>query len=163
VLSFRKSASPAQCAFYWLFLTALVYSHPLGLFMLAAHGVAYLLVRRALKLKFGWWIAIQIAVILTVAPWLPNFLDPRPDFPMPGYSLRFLLALPLEYVGGNGIAFFLCLAIVAFGMIFGEDFVKGLPENLILLTWTGTPPVLMYVYSYIFQPIFGPPRYHLFI
>jgi hypothetical protein len=110
-----------------------------------------------------WWIAIQIAVILTVAPWLPRYFDHGTDYPMPRYSIRFLLAVPLEYVGGNGIAFILCLAIVAFGLFFGEDFVKGLPENLILLTWTGTPPVLMYGYSYIFQPIFGPPRYHLFI
>ena len=36
-------------------------------------------------------------------------------------------------------------------------------ENLILITWATMPPLLMYVYSYLSQPIFGPPRYHLFI
>ena len=36
-------------------------------------------------------------------------------------------------------------------------------ENLVLLTWAAVPPVLMYLYSYLFQPIFGPARYHLFI
>ena len=38
-----------------------------------------------------------------------------------------------------------------------------LSEKVVLLTWSAVPPVLMYVYSYFFQPIFGPPRYHLFI
>jgi 4-amino-4-deoxy-L-arabinose transferase-like glycosyltransferase len=163
VLSFRKAASPAQCALYWLLLSALVYSHPLGLFMVTAHGVACLLVRRALKLKLLWWLAIQIAVILTVAPWLRRYLDHGTDYPVSRYPIRFLLAVPLEYVGGNGIALLVCLAIVASGLLVREDFARSLPENAILLTWTGTPPLLLYAYSYFFQPIFGPPRYHLFI
>ena len=120
VFSFRRSATTAQCALYWLLLTSLVYSHPLGLFMVAAHGLAYLLVRHALKLKLGWWLTIQIAVILSVAPWLPRYLDHGTDYPMPRYSIRFLLAVPLEYVGGNGIALLVCLAIVVFGL-FGRE------------------------------------------
>jgi mannosyltransferase len=163
VFSFRKSAAPVLCVAYWLILSSLVYSHPLGLFMVAAHGIAYLLVRRALKLKPGWWLTIQIAVLLTIAPWLPRFLDHGTDYPMPRYSIRFLLAVPLEYVGGNGFALFGCLAIIAFGMVAKEGLKNKLPENVILLTWTAVPPTLMYLYSYFFQPIFGPPRYHLFI
>ena len=163
VFSFRKSATSGQCATYWLLLSSLVYSHPLGLFMVAAHGLAYLLVRRVLKLKLGWWLTIQIAVILTIAPWLPRYLDHGTDYPMPRYSIRFLLAVPLEYIGGNGIALLVCLAIVAFGLFAREGLMSKLSEKVVLLTWTAVPPVLMYVYSYFFQPIFGPPRYHLFI
>jgi mannosyltransferase len=163
IFSFRRSAMAAQYALYWLLLSSLVYSHPLGLFMVAAHGIAYLLVRHALKLKLGWWLTIQIAVILTVAPWLPRYLDHGTDYPMPRYSIRFLLAVPLEYVGGNGIALIVCLTIVVFGLIAREGLKSKLSEKVVLLTWSFLPPVLMYVYSYFFQPIFGPPRYHLFI
>ena len=131
--------------------------------MVAAHGLAYLLVRHDLKLKLGWWLAIQIAVFLTFAPWLTRYLDHGTDYPMPRYSIRFLLAVPLEYVGGNGIALFACLAIVTFGLLSRGNLVVKLSEYLILLTWMVVPPTLMYVYSYFFQPIFGPPRYHLFI
>jgi len=163
VFSFRKTASLAQCVIYWLLLSALVYSHPLGLFMVAAHGLAYLTVRRTLTLKFWRWLVIQVAVILTIAPWLPRYLDHGTDYPMPRYSIRFLLAVPLEYVGGNGIALLACLAIVALGLISREKPVANLSEKLILLIWTAVPPSLMYLYSSVFQPIFGPPRYHLFI
>src|SRR5258708_1698340 len=47
-ISFRRAVKPAQIFAYWLLLTSLVYSHPLGLFMVAAHGLAFLLVRRSL-------------------------------------------------------------------------------------------------------------------
>jgi hypothetical protein len=131
--------------------------------MVAAHGLAYLLVRRDFKLKLGCWLAIQVAVILTIALWLPRYLDHGTDYPMPRYSIRFLLAVPIEYVGGNTIALFACLAIVTFGLLSGGNSVVNRPENLILLTWTVVPPTLMYLYSLFVQPIFGPPRYHLFI
>jgi mannosyltransferase len=162
-LSFRTSATVAQCVAYCLLLSSLVYSHPLGLFMVAAHGLAYLLVRRALKLRLGWWFLTQIAVILTIAPWLPRYLDHGTDYPMPRYSIRFLLAVPLEYVGGNGIALLVCLAIVALGMVATKGLKNKWPENVVMLVWTSAPPVSMYLYSYALQPIFGPPRYHLFI
>ena len=32
-----------------------------------------------------------------------------------------------------------------------------------LLTWMIVPPVAMFVYSRVGRPIFGPPRYHMFI
>jgi mannosyltransferase len=31
-----------------------------------------------------------------------------------------------------------------------------------LIVWAAVPPVLMYVYSFLGQPIFGPSRYHLY-
>ncbi len=48
LLSFRHTARRTQCLPYGLLLIALVYSHPVGLFMVAAHGLAYLLVRSCL-------------------------------------------------------------------------------------------------------------------
>jgi 4-amino-4-deoxy-L-arabinose transferase-like glycosyltransferase len=169
-LSFRRQAKPAQCLAYGLLLVSLAYSHPLGLFMVAAAGLAYLLVRPSLELSLGWWLAIQFAVVLTVAPWLGPYMDHGTDYPMPRYPIRYLLAVPIEYVGGNAIVLFACTSVIAFGLFAGERNRTGrrfatdhVPENLILLTWTAAPPISMYLYSYLFQPIFGPARYHLFV
>ena len=89
---------------------------------------------------------------------------------MSRHSIRFLLAVPIEYVGGNSIALLLCVAIILFGMLSGERVgcwlrlaISKSAENLVFMTWAAVPPLLMYCYSYLSQPIFGPPRYHLFI
>src|SRR5262249_5735835 len=74
---------------YWLLLTSLVYIHPLGLFIVAAHGLAYLLVRKGLMLRFRSWLVIPLAVALAIAPWIPHYLDHGTDYPLPRYSLRF--------------------------------------------------------------------------
>jgi len=89
---------------------------------------------------------------------------------MPRYSIRFLLAVPIEYVGGNAIVLVICMAIIAFGLLSPRQIGLGrrpaidtASQDLILIIWLASPPVLMYLYSSLFQPIFGPPRYHLFI
>ncbi len=169
-ISFRRGAKPRHCLVYWLLLTSLVYSHPLGLFMVAAHGLAFLLVRPSLKLSLRAWLLIQLAVILAIAPWLGRYMDHGTDYPMPRYSIRFLLAVPIEYVGGNAIVLVICMAIIAFGLLSPRQIGLGrrpaidtASQDLILIIWLASPPVLMYLYSSLFQPIFGPPRYHLFI
>jgi uncharacterized membrane protein len=165
-LEFRRSAVWRIRVAYGLLLTGLVYSHPLGLFMVAAHGLAYLLVRKSLVLGFRSWLAIQAAVALAIAPWIPRYLDHGTDYPLPMYSLRFLLAVPIEYVGGNGIVLLACLLIVAIGLVtreHGRLIVPHVPENLMLLSWLVFPPVAMFAYSRVGRPIFGPPRYHMFI
>jgi 4-amino-4-deoxy-L-arabinose transferase-like glycosyltransferase len=165
-LQFRKSVGWRELILYWLSLTALVYSHPLGLFMVAAHGVAYLLVRQSLVLGLRSWLAVQAAVALAIAPWISRYLDHGTDYPLPRYSLRFLLAVPIEYVGGNSVVLLACLTIIAIGLVSFEHrrpVVSHVTENLILLSWMILPPVAMFVYSWVGRPIFGPPRYHLFI
>jgi 4-amino-4-deoxy-L-arabinose transferase-like glycosyltransferase len=170
LLSFRHTANKSQCLTYGLLLTALVYSHPVGLFMVAAHGLAYLLVRSALVLPLRWWLAIQLVVILAVVPWLGRYLDHGTDYPMPRYPPQTLLAVPIEYIGGNRIVLAVCLAIVGFGLVSwtpGDQprrpSITNRTEDLILVTWAAAPPLGMYLYSFLFQPIFGPARYHLFI
>ena len=51
-IEFRHAATLRSKITYWLLLTGLVYSHPLGLFMVAAHGLASLLVHRSLRAGF---------------------------------------------------------------------------------------------------------------
>lgn len=161
----RRAGTPAKAA-YWLLLTGLVYSHPLGLFMVAAHGLAYLVIRRSLTLGFRSWLLIQLAVLLATLPWIPRYLDHGTDYPLPRYSPRFLLAIPIEYIGGNALVLLACTLVIAVGLFSAEG--RGCrlarpAENLLLIAWLTVPPVLMYTYSRVGQPIFGPPRYHLFI
>jgi 4-amino-4-deoxy-L-arabinose transferase-like glycosyltransferase len=169
-LSFRSQAQLLRRLAYGVLLVSLAYSHPLGLFMVGAHGLAYLLVRASLALSLARWLLIQFAVMLAAAPWLGRYMDHGTDYPMPRYPIRFLLAVPIEYVGGNAIVLLACMALIAYGLFswhrngFGPRVAcDHLPENLIFLTWTAAPPISMYIYSYLRQPIFGPARYHLFI
>jgi mannosyltransferase len=171
MLSFRQAAGPARCVVYALLLIAMAYSHPLGLFMIAAHGLAYLLVRPAFALTLPRWLLIQLGVALAILPWLRRYLDHGTDYPIPRYGLRFLLAVPIEYIGGNRLVLLACLAIVAVGLVAYVRRPDGdrryfridhPAEGLILIVWAAVPPGLMYAYSYVGQPIFGPSRYHLF-
>jgi hypothetical protein len=97
-------------------------------------------------------------------------MDHGTDYPMPRQAIRFLFAVPIEYVGGNSAVLGLCLAIVVSGLLKRESIGRRSPlsfdfspENLVFMTWAAMPPIFMYCYSYLSQPIFGPPRYHLFI
>ena len=171
LLSFRQAAGPGRCLVFALLLAALAYSHPLGLFMIAAHGLAYILVRPALRLRLTSWALIQLGVVLAILPWLRRYLDHGTDYPMPRYPIRYLLAVPIEYIGGNSLVLPICLAIVAAGLVAYVRRPDGdrrylridhPAESLILIVWAAVPPALMYAYSYVGQPIFGPSRYHLF-
>ncbi|HKM52596.1 MAG TPA: glycosyltransferase family 39 protein, partial [Isosphaeraceae bacterium] len=163
---FRRWAGGITRLLYGTLLAALVYSHPVGLFMVAAHGLAYLIVRGSLQLRFRSWLVIQLGVLIAIAPWVPRYLDHGTDYPLPRYTIRFLFAVPIEYIGGNSAALLVCVLIIGMGFVARKDLHLNLDlrvENLILLVWLTAVPVLMYTYSWIFRPIFGPPRYHLFI
>ncbi len=165
-LEFRRTESIPLRIAYGLMLTALVYSHPVGLFMVAAHIAAYLLVRRSLALGFRSWLVILAGVLLAIAPWLPRYLDHGTDYPLPRYSLRVLLAVPIEYIGGNSLVLLACILVIAAGLFTTQGRRPRLSqpvESGILLCWLVVPPVLMFVESWLRQPIFGPGRYHLFI
>jgi hypothetical protein len=171
LLSFRHAAGAGRCVVYALLLLALPYTQPLGLFMIAAHGLAYLIARPALLLSFPRWSMIQVGVMLGIAPWMRHYLDHGTDYPMPYYKIRYLLAAPTEWIGGNSLVLPICLAIVAVGLVTivrGPDGdrrrlrVDRPVEGLILIVWAVVPPVLIYAYSFVGVPIFGPSRYHLY-
>ena len=90
---------------------------------------------------------------------------------MPCYPIRYLLAVPIEYIGGNSLVLLVCLAIVAVGLVTIGAARWGWPSAsasstrsraLILIVWAAVPPALIYAYSFVGEPIFGPSRYHLF-
>jgi 4-amino-4-deoxy-L-arabinose transferase-like glycosyltransferase len=165
-LSFRHRAGLRLKVLYGLLLAALIYSHPLGLFMVAAHALAYLLLGPRLALSLRSWLLIQLAVFVSIAPWLPRYLDHGTDYPLPRYAIRYLLAAPIEYTGGNSLVLPACGLIIALGLCSLEDRRLRLnrpSEGLVLLVWLVVPPMLMFAYSWLERPIFGPARYHLFI
>ena len=98
-------------------LAALVYSHPLGLLMLAALALAGLVdVRRT----FGGlrrWLAVHGAVTILILPWIGNYLDHPPEFVSDRLPLRFLLGTPIGFIGGNSLLLLGLVALVALGII----------------------------------------------
>jgi len=165
-LEFRRGASWSLVTIYSGLLIALVYTHPLGLFMAAAHGLAYIVLGRRTVLSPGRWATAWCLTGLAVAPWIRRYLDHGTDHPMPRYPIRFLIGIPIEYIGGNSLTLIPWALLIAGGLLVWKAGKLGLRkpyEEGALLCWFAAPPLLMYTYSWIGQPIFGPSRYHLFV
>jgi uncharacterized membrane protein len=165
-LSFRTSAGWARAIAYALLLAAIVYTQPLGLFMLAAHVAAYVAVRGSLKLSTGRWISAVAMTCLLIAPWIGNYFDHPPDYPLPRYPLKYLIAVPIEYIGGNALTLIPLAALIAHGLLAWRDgrlTLREPAEAIALLCWFAVPIVAMYLYSQVGHPIFGPSRYNLFV
>src|SRR5262245_7163784 len=75
LLSFRESAPAGKQLAFLACLVALGYTHPLGLLMAGALGLAYLVDARGYKLPAWRWAIIQAVAILAVAPWIGRYLD----------------------------------------------------------------------------------------
>jgi hypothetical protein len=171
LLSFRRSASDMKVALYVLVVAVLVYSHPLGLLMAAALALASLLNGRALNLPRKTWIAIHVAIALVVGPWLPCYFNHPPEYVVGRLPVRFLIGLPIGFIGGNRFSLLVTLAVIAFGLAgtrAGEPVHRRLAIEYpvaasCLLIWLMLPPVLLYAYSQLAHPIFGPARYTLFV
>ena len=165
-LEFRCSARRELLVLYAALLIALVYTHPLGLFMLAAHVAAFLAVGRLTLLTFRRWILVMALTTSGVAPWVPRFLDHAPESTLPRQSIRFLLAIPIEFVGGNSLTLLPFGGLIVLGLVTrtGRRLKLREPfEGPALACWLVVPPVLMYAYSFFGHPIFGPARYHLYV
>jgi mannosyltransferase len=165
-LAFRHTASRGHLIRYAVLLASLIYTHPVGLFMVAAHGFAYLLVRRSLVLSPKRWLSAMALTLTSVLPWLGRYLDHTPEHLLPRYPIRFLLGLPIEYIGGNSITLLPLVCLIATGMVTfcGWRLVLREPASgVAVLCWFVVPPALMYAYSFVGYPIFGPARLHLFV
>jgi 4-amino-4-deoxy-L-arabinose transferase-like glycosyltransferase len=168
LLGFRSASSRGRRALYALTLAAMAYSHPLGLLMVATLGVAYLWNRRALALPQGAWLGIQVVVALVVAPWIPAYLDHTPETVTGRLSPRFLVGLPIGFTGGTSITLAVCAALIGLGLFGGRRldqsrnaWAGGGPSCLLI--WFALPPIVLYAYSLVGHPLFGPARYTLFV
>lgn len=165
-LRFRRSATVVQVLGYAALLAALIYTHPLGIFMVAAQGVAYLVVGRHLALKPGRWLAALGLAAAAVLPWVGRYVDHPPEYILPRYPLRFLLGVPIEYIGGNGLSLLPLAVLIGAGLLTMRDRRLSFREPTvgpIVLVWFVAPVGLIYGYSFVGYPIFGPARIHLFV
>jgi 4-amino-4-deoxy-L-arabinose transferase-like glycosyltransferase len=156
---------------YGLSLVGLAYSHPLGLVMVGTLGSTSLLYFRAFRLSPGGWLCVHLAVMLTVMPWVTQYTNHPPESMSGLLPLRYLLGMPIGFVGGNFIVLLVCAMLIVYGIlninIYNVSRIEiGLEPVVLtnsLLLWLLIPPVFLYVYSRVAYPIFGPARYTLFV
>jgi hypothetical protein len=172
-LLFSQGRSPriGKLMLYALASIAVAYSHPLGLLMVGALGLASLLNRRAFQLSWRNWLFTHLAIAAAVLPWVGKYLDHAPESTSGLLSIRFLLGTPIGFIGGNFATLFLCALLIAYGLC-GFEWPEGggfrvVPERGVpvvsLGIWLLVPPVVLYLYSRVAHPIFGPARYTLFV
>ncbi|MFO0891480.1 MAG: glycosyltransferase family 39 protein [Isosphaeraceae bacterium] len=155
----------ARLCVYTLGLTALLYTHPLGLLMAGALFLATALGPRRLFGTRGRWVGVHVAAILLAAPWLPRYIDHAPEFLTGRLPVKFLLGTPIGFLGGNGLVLAGLVGLAALGLL-RRVAVGRRPEPSALaglLIWLAVPPSLLYAYSLVGSPIFGPARYTLFV
>jgi mannosyltransferase len=165
------SPKPWRLVLYALSLIALVYSHPLGMLMVGALGLASVLFRQSFRITWRGWLYTHVAVVLAIAPWVPQYLDHAPESLTGLLPLRYLLGMPIGFIGGNFTILLVCSLLIAYGLcIVQRRKPGGIPivlerpvSSFSLAIWLAVPPLLLYAYSRVAHPIFGPPRYTLFV
>jgi mannosyltransferase len=172
-LLFSQGRSPRieKLALYALALIAIAYSHPLGLLMVGALGLASFLHRQAFQLSGRSWLLTHLAIAVAIVPWVGKYLDHAPESISGLLSLRFLLGMPIGFIGGNFRALLVCSLLIAYGLCGlqrrengGFRFVRERAAPSVSLgIWLLVPPVVLYAYSHVAHPIFGPARYTLFV
>ena len=56
------------------------------------------------------------AVVLAVAPWLGQYLDHPPESTTGLLPLRYLLGMPIGFIGGNFSILLVCVLLIAYGL-----------------------------------------------
>jgi mannosyltransferase len=156
---------------YGLCLIALAYSHPLGLLMVAALALASGIFHDDFQISWRRWLFTHLMVVLAIVPWVNQYLDHAPESTTGLLPLRYLLGMPIGFIGGNFSALVICLLLIVYGLCQVQGYTDSRPRivldtkapSIALLIWLMVPPLLLYTYSYISHPIFGPARYTLFV
>ena len=171
-LLFSHARTPGRwrLGFYGLCLVAVGYSHPLGLLMIGALGLASFLNQRVFQISLWEWLHVHLIVILALVPWVAQYLDHAPESTSGPLPLRYLFGMPIGFIGGNSVVLLVCIILIIYGL-FGTRHERNSSQPLLgrfaptlsLIIWLVVPPVLLYIYSRMMHPIFGPPRYTLFV
>src|SRR5207249_2106628 len=129
-------------------------------------GLASLLFLRQFLGTWWRWLGAHLGALFLAAPWIGFYFDHAPEFLTGRLPIKFLLGTPIGFVGGNFVLLLGLLGVVGFGLtrrrsIFLESGDWTGPVCLSL--WLVVPPLLLYAYSWIGSPIFGPARYTVFV
>jgi uncharacterized membrane protein len=151
---------------YMLGLTALLYSHPLGLIMAGTLGVGSLLFVRSFFGTYVRWSAAHLGAFVLAGPWLPHYFDHSPEFLSGRLPIKFLIGTPIGFLGGNAVVLLALVALIAFGISRRRGSLRAWGDwagPACLVLWLILPPSMLYAYSRLASPIFGPSRYTLFV
>jgi uncharacterized membrane protein len=173
MLALRTVWTPAKAALYTICLTALAYSHPLGVLMFVTLALAGLFDLGRHVSHWLHWLAVYGTTAVLVLPWVPHYLDHPPEFLSGRLPLKFLLGTPIGFIGGDsrlllGLAACIAFGIARWGLVVDANRRWHLDRRRLigpafLLLWLVVSPVALYVYSRIADPIFGPARYTVFV
>ena len=171
LFSHARSPRPWRLVLYSLSLIAIVYSHPLGLLMVGTLGLVSVAFRQALRVSWHAWLSIQFVVALVVTPWMSHYLDHAPESTTGVLPIQYLIGMPIGFIGGNSWVLLFCVLLIVYGLCQLERQSRGWihlifkpsVQSVSLLIWLMLPPLLLYTYSLVLHPIFGPSRYTLFV
>ena len=167
LLRLHDRVSTARLALLAVLVAAMILCHPLGLLMLPALGLAAVIERRSLAISPLRWALTIAATGLMLAPWIWRYFDHDPESTSGRLPLRFLLGLPIGFTGGDSRILAALAVAIAIGLwprsAFGitKPRTQGTPWPFV--SWLVVPPTLLYTYSWLSWPIFGPSRYNLFV
>ena len=105
-----------------------------------------------------------------MTPWVGRYLGHPPEFVTGPLSLRFLFGKPIGFIGGTFLVLALCSMLIVYGQCAVQREENGRlrvvlddPARCVsLLIWLAVPALILYAYSRVAHPIFGPARYTLF-
>jgi hypothetical protein len=167
LLAFRDGVRPWRAAVQTSLLAALAYSQPLGLFMGVALGLGALLDRPRSRLTMRAWLAIHLAAAVLVLPWIGHYLDHPPEFLSDRPTLKLLLGMPIGFTGGDSRILVLLVSAILVGLAPFD--IRGLTRGPRvagagpILVWLILPPLMLFAYSLLKYPIFGPSRYNVYV
>jgi len=161
----RAGAAWWRTTAYAACLAAAILAHPLALLMWVALGAASALDVRGFFGSWKGWLVANLAPPLLTAGWLRYYFDHPPEHLNGPLSIKFLLGTPISFLGGNFLALGLLVGLIGFGLArrrkAGDAGDWVAPACLGL--WLILPPTMLYIYSRIGSPIFGPARYTLYV
>ena len=159
LLSFEGKPSQWRKLAYVLALDGLALAHPLGLLMVATIAGASWFGRRRFQLSTRAWLGLHVAAGVLISTWIHHYLDHPPEVTSSEWlAPRYLVGLPIGFIGGNRFVLGGCLLLILWGTSGGRRFSAWIP-----LVWFAVPPLLLYGYSLVSHPIFGQARYTLFV
>ena len=156
VFSHARTPRLWKLALYGLCLIALAYSHPLGLLMAGALGLATLLYRRSFQISWRGWLLTHVTAGLAVLPWMSRYLDHEPESITGPLSLRnSWLGMPIGFIGGNFIVLLVCSLVIAYGLCAVRRREDGAirvaleqpASSISLLIWLVVPPVAVSTFT----------------
>ena len=112
VMTMRLARNESPSALFQLLCQIDVYCHPLGLLIASALGLVSFLFRRAFRVSWRGWLCTYLAVALAVAPWLSQYLDHAPKSTSGLLPFRYLLGMPIRFIGGNFTVLFACFLLI---------------------------------------------------